>query len=140
MKKIFINIITIFLSFFMTISFFEVMKWHHIGDTLTAFVLVRFVTFFILLLALLFGIIYFSKNNKKFWKILLILGVSPFVIALIIGIYFAVAGFSGLCLCGEFYGFKAFIESIAMYSYNFYQNYILGIILLVIAVIKLRKV
>ena len=94
----------------------------------------------VLLLALAFEVLYFSKNQKKiFWKTLLVLGIIPFAIALLLEVYYAITGFSGLCFRGNFYGFKAFGKSIILYSYNFYPNYLLGIILIILAILKLRK-
>ena len=141
MKKVLFNIVVIILVLVITLAFFEITNWYHIGDDLTPFVLSRLITFFILFLALSLGIIYFSKNDQKlFWIILLILGILPFIIALVLGIYYAISGFAGLCFCGNFYGFKAFGESITLYSYNFYQNYILGVILIILSIIKMKKI
>ena len=78
-------------------------------------------------------------NKKLLWKSLLIIGFIPFIIALLVGIYFAITGFSGLCFCTNYYGFKAFIDSIIMFSYVFYPNYIIGIILIILSIIKLKN-
>ena len=54
------------------------------------------------------------KNKKIVWISLLIVGIIPFAIPLIAGIYDFLTGFSGLCFieCDNYYGFKAFIDSI----------------------------
>ena len=128
--KILKNIIAIILSIVITFLFFEITNWYHLGDELTPFIIFRLLTFFILLTSVFIVLI------NKLFKTSLIIGLVPFVFALFVGIYFAIAGFSGLCLCGNFYGFKAFIESIIIYSNNYYQNYILGFILIIIFIIK----
>ena len=139
MKNILKVLGIILISAIITLLFFEITSWYHIGDALTPFAFFRLITFFVLLVALLLGVVYFFKNDKKLWIILLIIALIPFLMALLVGIYFAITGFSGLCLCGNFYGFKAFVESIILYSYNYYQNYIIGIILIILAIIKLKK-
>lgn len=128
--KILKNIVAIILSIVITFLFFEITSWYHLGDELTPFITFRLLTFFILLTSVFIVLI------NKLVKTSLIIGLIPFIFALFLGIYFAITGFSGLCFCGDFYGFKAFIESIILYSENFYQNYILGFILIIIFIIK----
>ena len=128
--KILKNIVAIILSIVITFLFFEITSWYHLGDELTLFITFRLLTFFILLTSVFIVLI------NKLVKTSLIIGLIPFIFALFLGIYFAIAGFSGLCFCGDFYGFKAFIESIILYSENFYQNYILGFILIIIFIVK----
>ena len=81
------------------------------------------------------------KKKKVLWIILLILGIIPFAIPLIAGIYDSINGFSGLCFmsCTNYYGFNAFIESIYLYSFIFWPTYIIGLILILISIIKLKK-
>lgn len=128
--KILKNIVAIILSIVITFLFFEIASWYHLGDELTPFITFRLLTFFILLTSVFIVLI------NKLVKTSLIIGLIPFIFALFVGVYFAITGFSGLCFCGDFYGFKAFIESIILYSQNFYQNYILGFILIIIFIIK----
>lgn len=128
--KILKNIVAIILSIVITFLFFEIASWYHLGDELTPFITFRLLTFFILLTSVFIVLI------NKLVKTSLIIGLIPFIFALFVGVYFAITGFSGLCFCGDFYGFKAFIESIILYSENFYQNYILGFILIIIFIIK----
>lgn len=128
--KVLKNILSIILSIVITFLFFEITNWYHLGDELTSFITFRLLTFFILL-----SLIFIVLINKLV-KTSLIIGLIPFIFTLFVGIYFAITGFSGLCFCGNFYGFKAFIESIILYSENFYQNYILGFILIIIFIVK----
>ena len=64
MKKVLFNIVVIILVLVITLAFFEITNWYHIGDDFTPFILSRLITFFILFLALSLGVIYFSKNKK----------------------------------------------------------------------------
>lgn len=81
------------------------------------------------------------KNKKIIWKILLTIGFIPFIIPVFLGIGSAIFGHAGLCFfgCDVVYGFKAFFDSIYLYSYLFWPTYIIGIILIVFSFIKLRK-
>lgn len=128
--KILKNIIAIILSIVITFLFFEITNWYHLGDELTPFIIFRLLTFLILLVSIFIVLI------NKLVKTSLTIGLIPFIFALFVGIYFAITGFSGLCFCDNFYGFKAFIESIILYSQNFCQNYILGFILIIIFIVK----
>jgi len=82
-------------------------------------------------------------NKRRFiWKLLLIVGIIPFVAVTIYGISNAIFGFSGLCLginCSENFGFDAFIDSIILYSYLFWPTYIIGLLLIIISIFKLKK-
>lgn len=80
------------------------------------------------------------KNKKILWKTLLIMGFVPFILVLFYGLYSAITGFSGLCFCGNYYGFKAFIDSIIMVSYVFYPAYIIEIILIIVSLLKFKKI
>lgn len=80
--------------------------------------------------------------SKLIWKILIIIGLLPFVGCLIYSIYNSVVGFTGLCFfqCENvIYGLDALGESIILYSYIFWPLYIIGLIFIVIAILKLRK-
>ena len=80
------------------------------------------------------------KDKKIVWIILLVIGIISFLIPLITGIYDSINGFSGLCFagCDYYYGFNAFIDSIYLYSFIFWPTYIIGILLLVLSIIKLK--
>ena len=81
------------------------------------------------------------RNKKIVWISLLIVGIVPFSIPLITGIYNSITGFSGLCFieCNNYYGLQAVIDSVYLYSYIFWPTYIIGAILIIISIIKLKK-
>ena len=81
------------------------------------------------------------KNKRIIWIILLTIGVLAFVIPLITGIYDAINGFSGMCFiaCEKYYGFDALIDSIYLYSYILWPTYIIGVVLIVLSIIKLKS-
>ena len=77
-------------------------------------------------------------NNKNLkWKILLGIGLSPFVIVICIGIYSAFFGFS--FLFRTLYGMDAFIIVISLLSSIFWPVYIICIILVVGAIWEMRQ-
>lgn len=78
--------------------------------------------------------------KKRIWKVLLILGFIPFIIALILGIFVAVNGFGGLNFCCKYYGFQAFFDYVLLFSFIYYPTYIVGILLIILSIIKLRKI
>lgn len=140
MKKFLNFLLFILAAFLITIVIFDLTGWHHFMDEVTPFIIFKMTMFFILILSLLLEIVYFPKTDEKtMWIILLVIGILPFLTALFLGIYFAINGFSGLCLCGNFYGFKAFSESILLYLYNYYPNCLIGLILMILSIIKLKK-
>lgn len=81
------------------------------------------------------------KNKKIIWKILLIIGLIPFIAVIGYGIYSAIVGFNVLCIlnCVKTYGFIAFRDSIVIFSYLFWPTYIIGLILVEISIVKLKK-
>lgn len=81
------------------------------------------------------------KNKKVLWIILLILGCLAFLIPLAMGIFDSINGFAGLCFvgCKSYHGFPAFRDSIILYSYLMWPTYIVGIVLIILSTIKLRK-
>ena len=81
------------------------------------------------------------KKKRIVWISLLIVGIIPFAIPLIAGIYDSLIGFSGLCFieCDNYYGFQAFIDSIYLYSFIFWPTYIIGVILIILSIIKLKN-
>lgn len=83
-----------------------------------------------------------TKKKKIVWISLLIVGIIPFAIPLIAGIYDSLIGFSGLCFieCDNYYGFQAFIDSIYLYSFIFWPTYIIGVILIILSIIKLKNI
>ena len=83
-----------------------------------------------------------NKMKKTIWKILLIAGIIPFAAVLFVGIYDSIVGFGGLCFfsCELDYGFKAFIGSIYLWSYLMWPTYIIGCLLIILSIIKLKKI
>lgn len=79
-------------------------------------------------------------TKKLLWKILLFIGLIPFIIILLYGIYSLIFGFTGLCLsCGKIKGLSAFVDSIIMISAIYWPLYIIGLILVVLSIYKLYK-
>ena len=79
-------------------------------------------------------------NNKRLWKILLLVGILPFVIALLTGIYNAIVGFLGLTIMGKpQYGWEAFADWVILYSFIYWPTYVIGLVLIVLSVFKLKK-
>ena len=81
-------------------------------------------------------------NKKKIiWIILLVVGIIPFIIPLISGIYDSINGFAGICFadCTYDYGFSAFRDVILLYSWLMWPTYIVGGILIVLSIIKLKR-
>lgn len=80
-----------------------------------------------------------KKNNHKklLWKILLILGILPFFLLIIYEIHCLIYGFN--FLFNTSYGLEAIRDSISIMAYLFWPIYILGILLIIISIIKLKK-
>lgn len=79
-------------------------------------------------------------KTKRKWKILLAIGILPFAVALLTGIYNAIVGFSGLAITSPpVYGWAAFVDWMILYSFIYWPTYVLGIVLIVLALIKLKK-
>lgn len=79
-------------------------------------------------------------NSDKYirkYKIIRILGFLPFVCLLCYSIYCFIFGFT---FFETWYGFKGFYQALFWFSVLFWPLYIVGIILIVISFIKLRKV
>ena len=66
-------------------------------------------------------------KNKTGWKILLLLGIFPFVVPFITGIYMSVTESWDIT------------DWLVMYSFIYWPTYILGLILIVLSVYKLVK-
>ena len=81
------------------------------------------------------------KNKKIFWLVLLIVGIIPFAVPLIAGIYDSINGFSGVCFvgCDNYYGFQAFIDSVYLYSFILWPTYVIGASLIILSIIKLKS-
>lgn len=69
--------------------------------------------------------------NKRKWKIVLFLGITPFLAAIL-------SGFSGFAIMSpNLYGWAAFKEWIVLYSFIFWPTYVIGLVLILLAVAKL---
>lgn len=65
MKKALITIGIVILSLLITFITFEALSWYHFGDIPTQVVLIRLIIFFIIVWAVLCGLIILIKNLKK---------------------------------------------------------------------------
>lgn len=83
-----------------------------------------------------------SKQKKIFYKILLGIGMVPFVMFLGVGFYSMVFGYSGLCIldCTSYYGWDAFRDSILILGCWFWPILVIGLLFIVISVIQLKKI
>lgn len=81
------------------------------------------------------------KKKKILWIILLIIGLVPLIIPLIYSIGNAIFGFSGICFigCKNDYGLSAFFDSMVLYSFVFWPTYIIGLILIIVSIIFLKR-
>lgn len=75
---------------------------------------------------------------KKYW-ISLLIGCIPFLVALSMGLYNSIVGFSGLSFHNKNYGFDAFFDTIVLVSYLIYPLYIIGLFLIIFSIVKLRR-
>lgn len=73
--------------------------------------------------------------KKKLWLILFILGLLPFVVLLIGGIYASITGFSGIAFSALHYGFSAFMDWVILWSFLYWPSYIVGMILIIVSMI-----
>lgn len=80
-------------------------------------------------------------KKKILWKSLLIIGIIPFIAVLFYGLLSSINGFSGICIvsCKKYYGLLAFRDSVILYSFVFWPSYILGLVLILISILKLKK-
>lgn len=81
------------------------------------------------------------RKKKSLWIVLLVIGIITFVIPLASGLYYSIMGYSGICIleCKYYYGFRAFRDAIILYSWIFWPTYIIGFILILLSIIKLKK-
>ena len=64
MKKNILYFIAVVLSLLITFVFFELMSWYHFGDIPTKVVLVRLISFFLVVAGLLISIVAFINKKK----------------------------------------------------------------------------
>ena len=140
MRKKICSIGIFVISLFATFIIFELMNWYHFGDTFTKAVLFRFFLFYCFLTLVIMALTVLKNvGQKKMWKIFIVISCIPFVITLLYALNSSINGFSGIYLCTNCYGFKAFIDSIIFIASIFFPTYIMGIILIVISIMKLKK-
>lgn len=75
------------------------------------------------------------------YKLLIMLGSSPFIFILVSAIYNAINGWS-FCLgsnCANDYGFQVFVDYIVLASFVYWPFYIVGLVLIIIGFILLKK-
>lgn len=65
MKRVLSGLGVCILSLIITFVTFELMSWYHFGDIPTKVVALRLIVFFILVIALLTGIVILVKKKKK---------------------------------------------------------------------------
>lgn len=82
-----------------------------------------------------------KKKEKMIWKILFVIGMLPFIILLSFGVYNSINGFSGMCFfnCYNYYGIRALMDSVVLYSYIFWPTYIIGFVFIILSVKNLKK-
>ena len=83
-----------------------------------------------------------KKHTKKLWKILLVIGVISLISPLIVGIDSAINGMTtGFFSSSQrYYGFEAFIDGIVLFSLISWPVYIIGLILVILSIVKLKKI
>jgi hypothetical protein len=80
------------------------------------------------------------KNKKLLWCIPLVIGLAPFVWALIGGLYAAINGFSGLAIFGTpYYGWDAFLDWTFLFSFVAWPAYLVGLGLIILSLFMLLR-
>ena len=81
------------------------------------------------------------KVKKIIWMVLLIIGILPFVITLGVGVYHSIVGtHDGICIMCDrplVYGFEAFYVIMVFAIYLFWPAYIIALIIIILAIIRL---
>jgi len=75
--------------------------------------------------------------KRKIWIFMLILGIIPFIIPLIYGIYSFIFGVTFFFDTTS--GFEGLFNSILMWSFVYWPTYIIGAILIIISAIKIKR-
>ena len=77
-------------------------------------------------------------DKRKKWKCILALGALPFAAPVLLGLYDllfdAGIGFPGAAGAGE-----SFFEIIVLYSFLYWPTYLIGLGVMILAAVKLRK-
>ena len=77
--------------------------------------------------------------KKKLWLICLGVGLLPFLICLIGGIYAAVCGFGGLTIGMKSYGIEAMLDWVLLWSFVYWPSYVIGIIFIIVSLMIKRR-
>ena len=84
---------------------------------------------------------YLSKK-KRIYKVLLRIGMLPFLLLIILGIFSSITGFSMNFFGSEstpIYGFRAFYATIVLFGGIEWPILLIGLILIIVSIIKLKK-
>ena len=79
------------------------------------------------------------KIKKIIWTTLLIIAILPFLLTLIVGVDASINGTSdGLCImCDRIYGMEAFEQILIFAIYLFWPAYLIALIVIILAIIRL---
>jgi len=81
------------------------------------------------------------KIKKVLWVVLILIGVTPFVITGVIGIESAINGENGFCAdCPDEFGMTAFCGTILTAVILFAPIYVVAIIIIIFSILKLKGV
>ncbi len=75
-------------------------------------------------------------KSKRFWQVILMIGILPFLSCLLKGLDGAINGISFLWGPAD-YGWEGFLTAIVFFSYLFWPAYLIGLILIMISVFAL---
>lgn len=81
-------------------------------------------------------------KKKRIFKVLLRIGMLPFILLIILGILYSITGFSMNFFGSEstpIYGFRAFYATIVLFGVIGWPVLLVGFILIIVSIIKLRK-
>ena len=78
-----------------------------------------------------------KKKKIIIWQVLLLIGLLPFVVPILLGFISIFTGFSFLAAYST--GFEALFGVLSFWSFLFWPTYIIGIILIIISTIKIKK-
>ena len=74
--------------------------------------------------------------KNKINRYLFIIGLLPFIIVLIAGLYASVVGYSPIYISYLHHGWYAFMFYVNDWSINYWPSYIVGIILIFISIVR----
>ena len=71
------------------------------------------------------------------WKILLFIGMLPFLIVLGMGVFNSIFGFT--FMFDTSYGINAFLDTLLIITFLFWPAYLVGIVLIIISSVNIKK-